>query len=666
MSEIVQNQYSSWQAENSGKWIYNGFIYVGKVDTDPQISANQVRVYYIDENEQEVGLDQPIRTNSSGFPVISETNSTVIQIRTDGDYSVKVLNRKGEQEWYIPKASSLSRVIEIDHNETKNRSAVGAHDDIYLRSYENLKELRNSTDFDSSFINNNIQVKNPYGVWRVQSSVTTEYNIPLQGGLFAALLHPQTLKAAGIVSTELFDEDIAASNRLIAQGMLRDTRFAKVSAGITGNVWILGSVNVGRSDFEFEIEKGCFFKGRYNTTNYPPARVNQAGHMFGFVNYTDPDNNDFTIAGSIENIKVTLDGDVETVFNSSQVKTHGNNCIGFFNADNSSVFGVGGVSGSDHRGINFDGECDNAAIDVAYVKGCSNIPIGLKGSSTSRLSTCRIKFLGSQLFDGGLSPACIQVRDNAAAKIIIESHDQDFISDALHLVISQEVGDLTVIADEVENLGNIIRFRNTENITLMPFTTPIEMNNINNIIEKTTEAETVATKSIFVDSVTDSSGETIGCYNATGTSSTFDKLTIKNCDFSNSPSTFEYFRGLAGSNEPTIYDINSNESPPSYTASNVFYNVRFDEGDNLISGTPSFFSWNVNSPDRSYKKLSLRVSDSGNLYLETLYVPLLLGTSTTIKVTIGASDFDITRSGTTLTLTRVSGTGVFINAIPHN
>lgn len=114
MSEIVQNQHSSWQAENSSKWIYNGFIYVGQVDTDPEIEANQVRVFYIDENEQEVDLAQPVRTNSSGFPVISETNSTVIQVRADNDYSVKALNRNGVEEWYIPKASTLSPTINIE------------------------------------------------------------------------------------------------------------------------------------------------------------------------------------------------------------------------------------------------------------------------------------------------------------------------------------------------------------------------------------------------------------------------------------------------------------------------------------------------------------------------------------------------------------------------
>jgi hypothetical protein len=128
MSQIVQNQYSSWQAENSGKWIYNGFIYVGQVDLDPEIEANQVRVYYIDESGQEIDLQQPIRTNSSGFPVISATNSKVIQVRVDGDYSVKVLNKKGVEEWYTPKASTLAPVFQIDSTNVLNDDGLTAQD----------------------------------------------------------------------------------------------------------------------------------------------------------------------------------------------------------------------------------------------------------------------------------------------------------------------------------------------------------------------------------------------------------------------------------------------------------------------------------------------------------------------------------------------------------
>lgn len=138
MSQIVQNQYSSWQAENSGKWIYNGYIYVGKVGLDPEIKENQVRVFYIDENQQEIDLAQPIRTNSSGFPVISETNSTVIQVRTDSDYSVKALNRKKAQEWYIPKASTLNP-------DTKDK--------IYSREFKNISDLKLQIDAAGNQLN---------------------------------------------------------------------------------------------------------------------------------------------------------------------------------------------------------------------------------------------------------------------------------------------------------------------------------------------------------------------------------------------------------------------------------------------------------------------------------------------------------------------------------
>jgi len=155
MSEIVQNQYSSWQAENSAKFIYNGFIFVGQVDTDPEIKANQIRVYYIDENEQEVNLTQPIRTNSSGFPVISETNSTVIQVKTESDYSVKVLNKGGSQEWYIPKASTLSPVIPADAISTEQGNSVQDYINLNPTPFKTVADLKIQKDAGGNTVNLN-------------------------------------------------------------------------------------------------------------------------------------------------------------------------------------------------------------------------------------------------------------------------------------------------------------------------------------------------------------------------------------------------------------------------------------------------------------------------------------------------------------------------------
>lgn len=176
MSEIVQNQYSSWQAENSGKWIYNGFIYVGQVDTDPEIEANQVRVFYIDENEQEVDLSQPVRTNSSGFPVISETNSTVIQVRTDSDYSVKALNRKKVKEWYIPKASTLSPVISTD-------DVTGLSDELRARAIRlTIDEAKAGADLEvGQYV---YLIDRGLGLFKVQTGIVPDefFKIDIGGG----------------------------------------------------------------------------------------------------------------------------------------------------------------------------------------------------------------------------------------------------------------------------------------------------------------------------------------------------------------------------------------------------------------------------------------------------------------------------------------------------
>lgn len=56
----------------------NGFIFLGKEDTDPTIKENQIPVYYTDENGNTQQLSQPIQLNATGVPVISKSNQTII------------------------------------------------------------------------------------------------------------------------------------------------------------------------------------------------------------------------------------------------------------------------------------------------------------------------------------------------------------------------------------------------------------------------------------------------------------------------------------------------------------------------------------------------------------------------------------------------------------
>jgi len=133
---VIKNPFEQWVDPTiGGRVIYNANIYVGQPDTDPTIPENRLQVYYIDENEQRINLAQPITTNTGGFTVISSTNPKIIKIQVDEDnYSITVKDRNLVDKWVIENVQGESPVIKIEHNDTLNRSAVGAHDDIYIRT----------------------------------------------------------------------------------------------------------------------------------------------------------------------------------------------------------------------------------------------------------------------------------------------------------------------------------------------------------------------------------------------------------------------------------------------------------------------------------------------------------------------------------------------------
>ncbi len=81
-----------------GRPIFNGQIYVGVVDLDPEIPANQKQIVGIQENGTEVNLPQPVETSPGGYPTY---NGAPIRLSVDGAYSLKILDRKGEQEYYF-------------------------------------------------------------------------------------------------------------------------------------------------------------------------------------------------------------------------------------------------------------------------------------------------------------------------------------------------------------------------------------------------------------------------------------------------------------------------------------------------------------------------------------------------------------------------------------
>lgn len=95
----VRPPYTYYPDPTRGRPVYNGFIYVGIPDTDPEIVSNQLTVKAIQENGLSVTISQPIRTGAGGVPLV---NGSPVQLQVDGEYSIKVLDHLGAQVYYAP------------------------------------------------------------------------------------------------------------------------------------------------------------------------------------------------------------------------------------------------------------------------------------------------------------------------------------------------------------------------------------------------------------------------------------------------------------------------------------------------------------------------------------------------------------------------------------
>lgn len=95
----VRNPYSYFGDPTQGRPLFNGSIFVGEPDTDPEITANRKQVSAFQEDGSTVPISQPIKTNAGGYATL---NGSPVQLVVDGEYSIKVLNNKGSQVFYAP------------------------------------------------------------------------------------------------------------------------------------------------------------------------------------------------------------------------------------------------------------------------------------------------------------------------------------------------------------------------------------------------------------------------------------------------------------------------------------------------------------------------------------------------------------------------------------
>ena len=103
MVDSVITSPSEYVAEvNTNKPVFNGQMYIGEPDLDPEIPANQKQVSILNENGTKTPIAQPIAISAGG--VFVDDNGDFVRLVVDGNYSQKILDRFGSQVYYIPNA----------------------------------------------------------------------------------------------------------------------------------------------------------------------------------------------------------------------------------------------------------------------------------------------------------------------------------------------------------------------------------------------------------------------------------------------------------------------------------------------------------------------------------------------------------------------------------
>lgn len=170
---------------DQGRPVFNGEMYIGEPDQLPQDFPKSVVA--LQENGSTVPVAQPIAIGPGGVPVDSNGNP-FIQLQVDGNYSQQVLDRNGQQVYYIPNRFNGTPVTTSDFPEI-----------IYpyiIRLFDSVADMQAATDLTVGDA-----VLTGGTLWEITSDVT---QTPITAGDYA---RPKS----DIVAADFGDESVKAT-----------------------------------------------------------------------------------------------------------------------------------------------------------------------------------------------------------------------------------------------------------------------------------------------------------------------------------------------------------------------------------------------------------------------------------------------------------------------
>ncbi|MCK7175952.1 hypothetical protein L8P05_18690 [Enterobacter cloacae] len=483
-------------------------------------------------------------------------------------------------------------------------------------------------------------------------------------GGYLKFVGPSTFTAAGLKPGAYTPSD-AWFNRNVMQGLLRDARFSTYSVGYPGTYHVLGSVCPLRSDFSTLIEEGVYIVGHYNDSSIPDSDISQSGGLFSFVKYANPDIGDFTLVGTLSNIHLTIDGDVKTVYDASNSKLHNNNCVGFYDVNNCSVKGAGGISGSDHRGICFDGKSVNCHIDLNYISGTSDEPIVMRGDKTKsgHTNTIHVNNISGLTFDGPAKGVVI----NAAHNYYLDIWLGNYTGTSLQSVLVKNEDSLftNVSVNYADNLTEVVRHYDSGSVVL-------DGGNFSNTISLVRRAGTGVVgicRDVIIKNARALDSSLLYAFWAEINPDTFHALRIYDNDFSASTSSIRLYQNRITAGRPSIEDFRNNEMPSGYapdsgTFNPVLYTPLVRASANILSSEVSTFTYQYTGV---YAFLSLQVRNTSSGVLDQLEIDLIgmVQSNSTRTMNTAAGNVTVARSVNTITVTGATSVAFFY-AYGHN
>ncbi len=177
MSDITANIVVSMPSQlftmaRSFKAVANGKIYIGKIDTDPVNTENQIQVYVENEDGSHVPVSQPIVINAAGYPVY---NGQIAKFVTEQGHSMAVYDAYGSQQFYFPNLlkydpEQLLQLLQSDEGATYigTNSGKNLQDELFAIKNEIYQDPLTSWPFGGT-------LKIKQGVYDIASPLVLDY-----------------------------------------------------------------------------------------------------------------------------------------------------------------------------------------------------------------------------------------------------------------------------------------------------------------------------------------------------------------------------------------------------------------------------------------------------------------------------------------------------------